>query len=193
MFFNTTNRPIADPIDVNVLSLPDSGASTDEVVEMGVVQDQKPAATNGGSVGTINTWFSRTLNTISSSSAPWLSLFGVTGFTIDGGMYPGVYLITWRSPFIQTALTTTRLLNLTTGFVEAYGSSTFIDNAYLVRICADSVGSYATALSGITSWSVQYNASAIGPSPTITLGQSRGFGPEVYTEVQITRLVPLTV
>lgn len=152
--------------------------------EVAIIAESQTATTNGGTY-TSGANTTRVLNT-TVLSASWLSLSS-NRFTIDGSSYPGVYSISWRTPFFSVNEFYSFLVQDPAGTPTdaAYGDSNYAVSSG--DSGQDSFGKYIVTLTASTTYEIQ--ARATTTKATNGLGTAHNITGKInyYTQVLIIR------
>ena len=141
-----------------------------------IFQDQKTSGTNGGT-GTNGAWTKRTFNTTVVNNITACSI-ATSVITLTAGSYR----ITASAPFYRTGVSQIKLRNTTAGSDIQLGMTAFGNNAVAGGVVNSYLDSYFT-LTGSTNIELQYYI--VSTTGTNDLGQSGGFGTEVYATLTI--------
>ena len=140
--------------------------------------DEKSQNTVGGTF-TAGAWQTRTLNTEVSDLNNICSLSSNI-FTLSSG----TYLIEWSAPAYLVERNQTRLYDTTNSAVVQYGSSNYSGST--VTLVNSSSGSGIVVISSNTGYRIEHRATATRSSQGF--GVEGNLGPEIYTQVKITKL-----
>ena len=138
--------------------------------------DTKSQNTAGGTF-TAGAWQTKTLNTEVSDLNNICSLSSNI-FTLSSG----TYLIEWISPAYSVDRNQSRLYDTTNSAAVQYGSSQYTESGVQV----DSVGSTIVVISSNTGYKIEHRAQSTRSSQGF--GVEANVGPEIYTQVKITKL-----
>ena len=141
-----------------------------------IFRDEKTSGTNGGT-GSTGAWTKRTLNaTVVNNVAACSIASSVVTLTA------GTYLVTASAPFYRTNSSQIKLRNTTAGSDLVLGMIAFGNSAVAGGVVNSYLQGYFT-LTGSTNIEMQYWITATNASND--LGQSGGFGTEVYATLAI--------
>jgi len=146
-----------------------------------IIEDQKSSGTDGGTFSS-GAWITRDLNTLVYNHDSLASLSN-NRFTLPAG----TYCIDWDAPGYRVDHHKTLLYNYTKSSIVAYGTSescsyTYGDSSAQTR----SFGTSIITIDQQTQFEIRHRCSA-----TINdngLGESTGFGTEIYTRVRIKKI-----
>lgn len=144
--------------------------------QIAIFRDEKASGTNGGT-GTTGSWQKRTLNTTAVNN--------ITGCSIASSVVTltaGTYLATGQAPFYRTNVSQIKLRNTTAGTDIVLGNTAFGNAAVAGGVINSFLQGYFT-LTASTTIEMQYYINAT--AATNDLGQSGGFGTEVYATLTI--------
>ena len=143
------------------------------------LKDVKSSGTRGGSVPATSTWFTRTLNTVEGSLS--FVTLNSNQFTLPKGKY----LIDVSAPAFRVELYKIRLRNITDSSTTLDGTSERAENTASNHTRSFLIGEIN--LAATKTFEVQQIVS-FNPSTTAALGFDVNQGPEIYTQVKITKL-----
>jgi hypothetical protein len=141
-----------------------------------IFQDQKTSGSNGGT-GTINAWTKRTLNTTVVNNITACSIASSVITLTAGSYYASGY-----STFYRTGVSQIKLRNTTAGTDIQLGMTAFTNSAVAGGAVLSNLQGYFT-LTGSTNIEMQYYI--LSTNASNDLGQSGGFGTEVYSTLTI--------
>jgi hypothetical protein len=144
--------------------------------QVAIFRDEKASGTNGGT-GTTSAWTKRTLNTTAVNNIVACSIASSV-ITLTAG----TYFVTGQAPFYRTNVSQIKLRNTTAGTDIVLGSTAFGNSAVAGGVVNSLLQGYFT-LTGSTNIEMQYYIGAT--NGTNDLGQSGGFGTEVYATLTI--------
>jgi hypothetical protein len=141
------------------------------------LKDIKTSGTNAGA-SIANTWITRDLNTVEGNT----SMVNLSGsqFTLQ----PGTYIIRSEVPALMAGHHQAKLYNATDNADVIYGRSAFCYSPYLAENVSIVEGMFTIA----TAKAFQIQQIFSTAQPLDGLGFAGSFGPEVYTQVQITKV-----
>lgn len=144
-----------------------------------LLQDQKASGTEGGAVGTANSWVTRTLNTKVRDDTGSVTLSSNT-FTLPAG----TYVVLGSSPYIQISRVQTRLYNVTDSAAAIIGTVEYSAPAAAQASCRSVINGTVTIASTktfrIDYWVTATNANTYAQGGAVTTGSV-----EVYTTIQL--------
>jgi hypothetical protein len=144
-----------------------------------IIEEQQTSGTAAGA-STTGSFATRVLNTLVRNVDTMASLSS-NQFTLG----VGTYYVSWSSPAFAVDAFKSRLQNITDGTTTAYGTSEYSENA-TPKAATRSVGSIVVTIAGSKAFAIQQQNAIV--KSVNGLGVSTGFGTEVYTRVEITKL-----
>jgi len=145
-----------------------------------IIQDQKTSGTDGGSFSS-GSDRTRTLNTLVRNLNSLASLSS-NRFTLPAG----TYFIEWSAPALRVDGHQSLLYNVTDAVTVARGTSEYANNAGNYANTR-SAGSAVITIAGSKSFEIRHACSA--SATTDGYGRAAGVGTEVYTTVQISKVL----
>ena len=143
-----------------------------------IISEQK-AAGNHGSAMVAATWNVREINTEDSDPDGIVSIAS-NQFTLGAG----TYIVEWSASGYDCNQHKTRLYDITNSQVAKVGSNSYSQNTY--NIYNLSVGMHRLVLTSSTTYELQhYSNAAAGVGFGVLVSQ----GPEVYSQIKITKVV----
>lgn len=144
--------------------------------QIAIFNETQATNTNGGTA-TAGSYVKRTLNTTIEN--------GITGCSIASSVITlaaGTYRLTARAPHFDVTTNSSRLQNTTDATTTQQGSSNFCNNSNMGFTFINA----SFTITGTKNFEIQTRVGAT--VATNGYGTATGFGPEIYTEVTITKV-----
>ena len=145
-----------------------------------ILKDVRASGTNGGSMPSANTWYARTINTVSVSQS-WVVLNANNSFNLQPGTYVidvGVTMGASNNQRIRLRDSTNSIMTIS----RAFSTSQMGILNYEMML------SYSGTLAAATTFFVEhYSDASNGSASFLGLAQSIADTPEVYLDVRITK------
>ena len=160
------------------LSITNAGvAGAGLFVSYAILEDQKSAASDGGTATSGDGWFTRDLNT-EVTDPDSITSISSNKFTLQAGSY----LITWIVPAYRTGENVTRLYDVTNSATKGISLTGYVNSSDSTQI--HMYGSARVSPTGATEYRIEHNVN------TTKSGNGRGVSAnlgvnEVYTHVEI--------
>jgi hypothetical protein len=145
-----------------------------------IIEEQQASGTNAGA-STSGSYASRTLNTLVRNNG---SIASLSSNQVTLGA--GTYYFQWSSPAFAADAFKTRIQNITDGTTASYGSTEYSENA-TPKSQTRSVGSCIVTIAASKAFELQMRVSI--SKATNGLGTASGFGTEIYSRLEITKIV----
>jgi hypothetical protein len=146
-----------------------------------IVEEQQASGTNGGGA-TSGSFFTRALNTLTHN---FNSIASIASNQVTLGA--GTYFFKWSAPGYLIGQHKTQILNVTDSAVVGIGTSEYSQpNASFDSCMTSSVGSSVVTIAASKAFALQHRVTST--RATNGLGLANGFGVEVYSRLEITKI-----
>ena len=142
-----------------------------------ILEDQKSAASDGGTATSGDGWFTRALNT-EVADPDSITSISSDKFTLQAGDY----LIKWIVPTYRTGESHTRLYDVTNSATRGLGTSGYVNSSDSTQVHMH--GSARVSPTGATEYRIEHNVAVTKASNGRGVACNLGVN-EVYTHVEI--------